>query len=198
MAIDASEVVVGGDGRVYVAPAGTAVPTSATASLPATWVDVGYISEDGVTFLGGSEQEDINAWQSYFPIRKLITARSAAVEFILRQWNGDTLKLAFGGGSVVTDAGTTYYAAPAPGTVDPRAMIIEWEDGSETYRLVIPRGQVTGDVETQLVRTAAADLPVSFAATPDQAPSALSATPTAGELITQAWYLVTDTTSFTT
>lgn len=196
MSIDASEVVVGANGRVYVAPEGTAVPTGVSA-LPGTWVDVGYISEDGVTFTGGAEQEDINAWQSFYPIRKIITARSAGVEFVMRQWNGDNFTLAFGGGDVVTSGGVSIYAAPTPADQIFNALIIEWEDGAETYRLVIPRGQVSGEVTTQLTRTAASDLPVSFAATPEGAPEALT-TPTAGELATQAWYLINDATGFTT
>lgn len=197
MAQDSAEVVVGGNGKVYVAAAGTAVPTDFTA-LPAAWINVGYVSEDGVTFRGDAEIEDINAWQSFYPIRKLVTSRSATIEFIMRQWNGETLKLAFGGGSVVTSGGTTTYAPPQPSVNDERAMVVEWLDGSETYRLVIPRGRVDGEVETNIVRTSAADLPVSFAATPNTEASSLSSPPTAGELITQPWYLITNTTSFTT
>lgn len=197
MAIDASEVVVGANGRVYVAPEDTAVPTSATAALPASWVNVGYISEEGVTFTGGAEQEDINAWQSFYPIRKLITSRTAGVEFVLRQWNAPNLEFAFGGGQIVNAGGQSYYAAPTPDEVDIRALIVEWEDGAETYRLVIPRGQVSGEVETQLQRTSAADLPIAFSAVPDTDPLPLT-TPTAGELATQAWYLVTDTSQFLT
>lgn len=197
MAVDANEVVVGGDGRVFVAPAGTAVPTDLTA-LPATWINVGYLSEDGVTFTGGATVEDINAWQSFYPIRKIVTGRTGGVEFVMKQWNGENLKLAFGGGTVVTAAGKTYFAPPSPSVLDARAMVIEWNDGSETYRLVIPRGLVGGDTSTAVVRTSAADLPVSFAATPNTVQSTLSATPTAGELITQPWYIITDATSFTT
>lgn len=198
MAVDASEVVVGASGTVSVAPAGTAVPTDLTA-LAAAWINVGYISEDGITFTGGSNVEDVNAWQSFYPIRKIITGRSAGVEFVMRQWNGENLKLAFGGGQVVTaTGGKTYFAPPSPSQLDIRAMVIDWQDGSENYRLVIPRGIVSGDTSTQVVRQSAADLPVSFAAAPNTVQTTLSATPTAAELATQPWFLVTDTTSFTT
>lgn len=196
MTVDASEVVVGASGTVYVAAEGTAVPTDLTA-LSASWTNIGYVSEDGVKFTGGSSVEDIGAWQSQYPIRKIITSRTASVEFVMRQWNGETLKLAFGGGSVVTAGGNTTYAPPSASTLDPRAMVIEWVDGTETFRLVIPRGMVSGDVQTDLVRSSAADLPVSFMVSPIYTQLALT-TPTAAELLTQPWYLLTDSTSFTT
>lgn len=197
MAIDSDEVVVGGDGHVFVAPAGTAVPTSMSA-LPGTWIDVGYISEDGVSFTDGKEIEDIQAWQSFYPIRKIITAKSSALEFIMRQWNGENLKLAFGGGTVNNNAGITTYVPPTPSEFDSRAMVVEWEDGSETYRLVVPKGLVSGDTETAVNRTSATDLPISFAITPDTVPSTLSSPPTAGELITQPWYVLSNATGFVT
>lgn len=198
MAVDANEVVVGANGGVFVAPAGTAVPTTPTAALNAAFVEVGYVSEEGVTFTGGVEQEDILAWQSFYPIRKLITARSAGVEFIMKQWNESTIALAFGGGSIDRNGTVTTYTPPTPSEFDARALVLEWEDGTNNYRLVIPRGQVSGEVSTQLVRNSAADLPVSFEATPDSDPLALSAPPTAGQLLTQPWYLLTDQLGFYT
>lgn len=198
MAVDSTEVVVGANGAVYVAPAGTAVPTSPTATLAAAYVNLGYISEEGITFTGGSEQEDILAWQSFYPIRKIITARSAGVEFVMRQWNEDTVKLAFGGGSIDRNGTVTTYTPPTPDELDVRAMVLEWQDGDNNFRLVVPRGQVAGEVSTQIVRNSAADLAIAFSATPSGDADALSAPPTAGELLTQPWYLLTDQGGFYT
>lgn len=196
MAIDSAEVVVGGNGSVSVAPAGTTVPTG-VAALSASYINVGYISEDGVTFTGGADIEDINAWQSFYPLRKIITARNAAVEFIMRQWNGENLKLAFGGGQIVNAAGTTYYRPPDPSEQDTRVMVVDWQDGNEKYRLVVPRGLVSGETTTEMTRSAASDLPISFAVTPNTTALTLT-TPTTAELATQPWYFVTDASSFVT
>lgn len=198
MSVNANEVVVGASGAVYVAPAGTAVPTNIATALNAAFVEVGYISEDGVTFTGGAEQEDIGAWQSFYPIRKIITGRSAGLEFVMRQWNEVNLKLAFGGGTIDRNGSVTTYVAPTPSTQDFRALVVQWADGDNDFRLVIPRGQVSGEVSTQLVRTSAADLPVAFAATPSGDADTLSTPPTAGQLLTQPWYLLTDDTGFVT
>lgn len=199
MTIDSDEVVVGADGRVWVAPEDTAVPDDFT-TLSGDWINMGYVSEDGITFKNGQEVEDINAWQSFYPIRKVVASKSTGVEFVMRQWNADTVQLAFGGGQVVDDNTGVYklYVPPTPGELDTRAMIIEWEDGDSQYRLVLPRGMVTGEVETNIVRTGAADLPIAFDVTPAGAPDSLDDPPTVDQLATQPWYLITDAPQFVT
>ena len=188
MAVDASEVVVGGNGRVLVADADTAVFPETMAALDSGWTEVGYVSEDGITFTSGQEIEDIMAWQSFYSIRKVVASKSATVEFVMRQWNEDTVALAFGGGSVSRAAGVATYIPAEPGDLDERAMIVEWEDGADTYRLVLPRGLVTGEVSTNVVRTAAADLPVSFEITPEGLPDE--------DIESNPWYLLTDADGF--
>ena len=49
-------------GAVYRAPLGTTLPTDATTALPTAFVDMGYISEDGVTNSNSPETEKIRAW----------------------------------------------------------------------------------------------------------------------------------------
>lgn len=186
---DASEVVVGANGRVLVAPAGTALPTN-MAAPNAAFIEVGYVSEDGVTFTDGQDREDIGAWQSFYPIRKVVTGKNSGVEFVMRQWNEHTVKLAFGGGTISRTGGVSTYTPPEPGDLDERAMIVEWEDGDDTYRLVFPRGEVTGEVSSNVTRTAAADLPISFESTPAGVPSGPS------DLANQPWYLLTDADQF--
>lgn len=188
MAQDANQVVVGGNGAVYVAPFATGsvnLPTTVSVALNAVFLEVGFASEDGITFSSGATIEDIKAWQSAYPIRKLVTERSAALEYVLRQWNKDTVPLAFGGGTLSGVGGVTKYLPPSPDVITLLSMIIEWTDGSDKFRLVIPRGQVSGEVSTNVVRTEAADLPIHFDATPSGAPDVTS-------LLTQPWYLLTN------
>lgn len=49
-------------GSVFRAPAGTTLPTDATTALAAAFEELGYISDDGVTFSTERESEDIKAW----------------------------------------------------------------------------------------------------------------------------------------
>lgn len=168
MANDADQIVVAANGTVYVAPVGTTAPTAPTGALNAAWKDLGFITEDGATFTDSKTVEDILAWQSFYPVRKIVSAKDASVSFSLRQWNGRTVSLAFGGGNTVDLGGGNFsYVPPAPEVIDERAMLIEWQDGDKNYRLILPKGLVTEAVETNLVRTGSAVLPITFSITPD-------------------------------
>jgi hypothetical protein len=163
----ADEIVVGANGKVWVAETTDPMPTDSDTALNVAWVDLGYVSEDGVTFTDSKEVESIGGWQSFYPIRRVVTSRDAMVSFVLRQWNEDSVALAFGGGAVTDNGGGEYeYNPPSPEDIDNRALVIEWTDGTKDYRLLFPSGMVTEAVETNIVRTSAADLPITFAATP--------------------------------
>ena len=158
------EIVVGANGSILVAPEGTAVPAGIETALGEDWIDLGYVTEDGVSFSDGKSVASIRAWQSFYDLRRVIESREATAGFSLMQWNGSTVALAFGGGDVTEDASSQYrYTPPDPGEIDYRALAIEWEDGDRDYRLVLPRGMVSEGVETNIVRTEAGVLPISFA-----------------------------------
>jgi hypothetical protein len=164
MSNDAAQVVVGANGSVWVAATSGGAPTDVATPLDGDWTDLGFISEDGATFTEGKDITDIGAWQSFYPIRRIITGRSIQLSFALRQWNKDTIEFALGG-AVEENTGEFKYTPPSPEEFEERAVILEWADGTKAYRLYMPRGIVSESVETSLVRTAAADLPVTFAAT---------------------------------
>lgn len=162
---DPDEVVVAANGQIYVAPVGSVAPVDIATAWAGTWIDLGYATEDGVTFTDGKTITDIPAWQSFYPIRKIVTGKNTTIAFVLQQWNENSVKLAFGGGVITTTAGPPahyLYTPPDPEDVDERAVGIEWVDGTKIYRLVIPRATVTDDVSTQLIRTGAAELPISM------------------------------------
>jgi hypothetical protein len=160
---DTDQIVVGGNGSVFVAPVGSTEPTSISIALDAAFIDIGYVTEDGATFLDGKTIEDINVWQLFYAARKLITGKEASLAFVLAQWSETVIPLAFGGGITIVDiVGEFSYTPPAPGVLDERAMILEWVDGTKNYRLIIPRGLVTENVETNIVKTGSAELPITF------------------------------------
>jgi hypothetical protein len=185
MTANASEVVVGSGGKVYIAPVGTPEPNTPTEALNAAFKDLGYISEDGVSASFGVTVEDINAFQSLLPIRRVVTGRTADLSFTCRQWNADTFALALGGGSFDETGGNYIFYPPANNdALAEWAVIIEWNDGSKNYRLIVRRAVVTDSVETQIVRNAAADLPITLSVL--------------GSENTDAWYLFTDDNAFDT
>lgn len=183
MSKTADEIVVGANGSVYLAPVGTTEPADISASWPAGWTDLGFTSEDGVTINDSKEITDIPVWQLFYAARKIVTAKDLQISFALRQFNGVNVEFAFGGGLVSVDGTGKYrYTPPAPEDIDERALGIEWLDGDKTYRWIIPRGLIVDDVETNIVRTAAADLPITFGII--------------GEADVDPWVLLTDDPSF--
>src|SRR5262245_21213562 len=158
---DAQNVVVAGTGAVYVAPDGTTLPAD-LAAPPAAWTDVGYVSEDGVTFTFSREQEEVYAWQVSTPVRVLVTIEPISIAYELEQFDRVTVSLAFRGGTFSGTAAPFTYTPPDPGTSDVRALLVDAIDGDYTFRFGFPRVQIGEDVETQLLRSDAVRLPLTF------------------------------------
>ena len=165
MPIDSDEVVVGGDGGVYVAAVGTTGPTDIETALDAGFTHLGYTTDDGLSLSPGMDITEIPAWQSFYPVRRIVTARSFDMGFTLLQWNQESIKLAFGGGSFATTAGPPAYytyTPPEPEDLDYRALVIEWEDGTKNFRLHVPKALVTDVGDLGINRTDAAGLDLTF------------------------------------
>ena len=176
MAKDSNELVVAQTGSVYIAPVGTVVPDTPATALAGDWVELGYTTTDGVSFSASVEFDDIDAWQSTTPVRRIVTGRDASVTFTLEQWNPDSFALAFGGGAwteitapVPPAPGVWEYTPPADtDSIAEYALAVDFVDGDEARRIHVYRGNVTDSVETTLTRTGASVLPITFSAlTPD-------------------------------
>lgn len=174
MSFDSDEIRVGGSGRVWVAATNATMPTDAATAMGGGWADLGYTSEEGVTLTNGLTVTDIPVWQSFYPGRQIVSARTFIAAFTLRQWNGATLPFAFGG-TVEDASGEFTFTPPSPEDIDLRALCVEVADGEVAYRILIPRGMITADVATTFNRSAAADLPITFSASPSAGQDAWSA-----------------------
>lgn len=183
MALTASQVRVAGAGEVHVADEGTALPTDIETALPVDWVGLGYVTTDGVTFTHGRETEDLDAWQGS-KLRVLTLSEPQSVSFALMQSSQDVMFVAFGGGTMAQTAGPPAYSTytpPAQGSNTVRAMVIEFSDGTITYRYCIPRAQLEGEVTLTLTAEGALTFPLEF--------GVLDATPNKYQIITDdpAW-----------
>lgn len=165
MALDADEVVVGANGTVNVGAVGSTGPTDIETALDGAFTDLGYVSEDGIELSPGMDMTEIAAWQSFYPVRRIVTGRSLEIGFELLQWNQEAIELAFGGGSFATTAGPPAYytyTPPSPEDLDYRALVIEWEDGTKNYRLHVPKALVTDTSSLNINRSDAAGLGLTF------------------------------------
>lgn len=170
MAKDPSEIVIGANGSIYTAPLGSTVPANITVPLGGDWSELGYASEDGVTWVDGKSLESVRAWQSFYDLRRIVSSKEGSLAFQLMQWGGEQVKLAFGGGAVTEPTPNAYrYTPPDPQDIDERMLCVEWEDGDNDFRLTFPKGMVTDNVEVNIVRTSAALLPITFGLLGDEA-----------------------------
>lgn len=162
---DSSEIRIASFGEVYIAPVGTSLPTTATGALNAAFVGLGLITTDGVTLSVEPEIQDINSWQSRQATRRELINQAVTAAFALQQFNETTVPFAFGGGAVTNPSGSNYrYELPASGALDEKAMIIDAVDGSIQQRWIIPRGNVSDAVETNMNRESEGTLPITFRA----------------------------------
>ena len=72
-------------GAVYVAPAGTVLPTDAITALDNAFQSLGYISDDGMVNTNSPETDDIKAWGGDV-VAVLQTEKSDEFQFTLEGW----------------------------------------------------------------------------------------------------------------
>lgn len=162
MSLEATEAVVAGSGHIYVAPEGTSLPDD-LAALAAPWIELGYTTEDGVTFNLARSTSDINAWQAADPIRIVETSRAITVAAVLRQFaNPDNLDAAFGGGEFTPGPTVGTYVLPGAGENTVRVLVVDAIDGDDTVRFVYDRVQQMADVQSQLQRGDTVNLPLEY------------------------------------
>ena len=165
MAKDVDEIVVAPNGTVWVADTGTAAPVDEVTPPGVGWTDLGYTTEDAATMVVRKAQNQVKVWQLAAPARYVLTGLELAVRFALVQWSKDTIPLAWAGGAVSTPSpGHFRYDFPTALAPDDRAFMLDWEDGAKNYRLVVPKSQATGDVESALRKSDAAPLPIEMSA----------------------------------
>jgi hypothetical protein len=171
VANDADNVRVGLNGSIYIAPKGTAAPADLATAWPAGWVDLGYLSDDGVEMSYSTETEDINAWQSLSPVRKVLTGVDMTLGFTAIELKTSTVTLYFPSSTMTeVTAGVNKLSIPAAPSPDERAIGLEWVDGDITNRLIIARGEVTNRDSITLARSGAVSLPMTVSAYADTAP----------------------------
>lgn len=147
MSKDIDQVRVGVDGVVASAPADATAPTSAVSTLDPAYVDLGYVSEDGVTETTNQTSEKLRAWQNAKVVRTTITEAETVFKLVLLQTSAETIALYYGGtveadGSIIIN----------PLAERPRkTFVLDVLDGDEVIRAYAPDAQVTevGDIVYQ-------------------------------------------------
>lgn len=135
----ADEVRVAVDGIVSVALSTATAPTTATSTLPSPWVDLGYVSEDGVTETTEISSDKIRAWQNAKVVRTSITEAAVTWTMTLIQTNADTVGLYYNG---VVDADGSIVIDPTKDRPTIQANI-DVIDGDEIIRSYAPEATIS-------------------------------------------------------
>lgn len=142
MAQDSANVRVAVTGAVSVAPSGTTGPTDASTALPAGFLDLGLVSEDGVTESHGRTTNPIKAWQNGATVRTVVTDGELTYHFVLLETKKETVETYYGTTVTQTTTDGSFVIVPT-NTGGRKSFVIDVIDGAELERVYIPSGEVT-------------------------------------------------------
>ena len=136
-------------GAIYVAAAGTTLPTDTTTNLAAAFKSLGYCSEDGLTNSNETESSDIKAWGGDVVLSQMSSKKDSFKVTLIESLNEDVLKTVFGSANVTgtLSAGATVKFNSAAAVAMVWVAEIVMTNGA-AKRIVIPAGTITelGDV----------------------------------------------------
>jgi len=142
--LDSGNVRVAVTGAWYAGPTTATAPSAADSELPSSFVNLGYLSEDGTTRTTDRSTNDIKAWQKGALLRRTVTDSGLSYQFTLVETKKETLELYFGAafdedGSIDIDPGETGGR---------KSFVFDVIDGDEVLRVYIAEGEVTevGDI----------------------------------------------------
>ena len=149
--LDSEKVRVALTGAVSVGPPGSPAPTSAASPIPPGYVDVGYISSDGIEESYSEDTQEIVAWQGATVVRKSIKQSTAELKFTMIETSKSTLELYHKGSRVISDGSGGWRLDVLGPNADPRSFIIDVIDGMRLIRIFVPNGEVTERGPTKYV-----------------------------------------------
>lgn len=144
---DATKVTVGKPkvgGAIHWAPIGSTLPTSATASLDAAFVELGYVSEDGLTNNNSPESDTVKAWGGD-TVLNLQTDRPDTFAFtLIEALNEDVLKTVYGSSNVTKDGSGNLTVKATAQDMPSGAWVFDMiMKGGRAKRIVVPNGTIS-------------------------------------------------------
>lgn len=132
------------DGGIFVAPAGTALPTDASTALPAAFKLVGFISEDGISKTESKTVNEIKEWNGAVVDTTVTDFKVEWKIKFIEALNVDTLKLIYGDDNVTAaTSGSRKITVKVNGSdPDEHVIAIDLAVKGGKQRIVIPRGKI--------------------------------------------------------
>jgi hypothetical protein len=153
MAVDITLLRAYTDGSVFTHAVGASptAPTDASTALNGGFVEVGALSEDGITESTSQDRTDVYIWQNNTLARRIPGQYSKTFKFAAAETKIFNLGVQFAGSSVTTTGEGAAVQEKAPQT-DIRRWVLNGKDGTtKGVRLYLPLAEVTdrGDMQWQ-------------------------------------------------
>ena len=144
---DATKVSVGKPkvgGAIHWAPIGSTLPTSATAALDAAFVELGYVSEDGLTNNNSPESDTVKAWGGDTVLNLQTDRPDTFALTLLESLNTDVLKTIYGTSNVTVDGSGNITVKATAGEMPSGAWVFDMIlKGGRAKRIVVPNGTIS-------------------------------------------------------
>lgn len=144
---DATKVSVGKPkvgGAIHWAPIGSTLPQSATASLDAAFVELGYVSEDGLTNNNSPESDTVKAWGGDTVLNLQTDRPDTFALTLLESLNTDVLKTIYGASNVTVDGSGNITVKATAGEMPSGAWVFDMIlKGGRAKRIVVPNGTIS-------------------------------------------------------
>jgi hypothetical protein len=153
MAVDITRMRAYTDGAVYSHAVGATItaPTDASTALDVDFIEVGAVTEDGITESTSQDRTDVFIWQGATLARRIPGQFTKTFTFAAAETSIFNLRLNYPGSTVSVTGEGASVAEKAPST-DIRAWVLHGKDGStKAQRIYLPQAEITnrGDVVWQ-------------------------------------------------
>ena len=163
-----SLVRVGVTGDVYMAPVGTALPTTPTAALNAAFKSVGHVSLDAIVEGFSVTSERIRSWQKKGGVRSVVTEYDWTFQFVAMETSPLVLELFYGGAESDTAAGVSTTTITADVNTVAKACVIDVIDGDIYTRYAIPVVEVSDRGDTPINGSSATERDLTISISGDE------------------------------
>jgi hypothetical protein len=155
-------------GAVFIAPAGTALPTNAHMALDGAFVGMGYVSEDGLVNSVETDVEEVYAWGGDMVLSGQTTFKETFMVNLI-ETNEAALEVYYGADNVVVEGNGSITVTQNSEMLPAVSVVFELVlTGGRIKRIVVPNAQLTDrSGEITYVDGEAIAYPALFVAYPD-------------------------------
>lgn len=131
-------------GAVFRAPTGTTLPTDASTALNSAFVDLGYVSEDGVTNNNSAESDNVKAWGGDTVLVLQTEKPDEWTLTLIEAMNQNVLKTVYGDANVTVGTGGLITVQAKADQLADNSYVIDMKlKGGAMKRVVIPNGSLS-------------------------------------------------------